>query len=285
MSDNLCTVTKCDRPVHDGWYVCEPCGADLAERLSDIAWILEQIDLVMSQQTRYGQTAGKVAAASDEQPIPYNVKASEQRAYLVNAISSAARLVIDENPKWRADPFWRAIDDSSKTAPRASSCASWLAHRIAGLRLHPLGGVSRDEIMRHWAACEWLIDRPPERRYLGICATDWEDQPCGGRIYQHNGKPEARCDTCGGLREAEALREVLMAEARDRHVTAAEASLLSTYLGLSIGRTAVRKLVNNWIHRKVIETRAHDDQDGESRVLFGDVMDRLARFETERESA
>jgi len=241
--------------------------------------------MVVSQQTRYATSAGKVGGASDDQPLPFNVKAAEQRAHLINAISAAARLVVEANNHWRADTFWTAIADTTRPAPGPASCAAWLSHRVAGLRLHPLGGVSRDEIMRHCASCTWLVDRPPERRYLGTCTTDWEGNACGGRIYQHNGKPEARCDTCGSLRDADALRDVLLTEARDRHVTAAEAALLSTYLGLSIGRTTVRKLVNNWTHRKVIETRDHASEDGDPRVLFGEVMDRLARFETERDTA
>lgn len=278
--DQLCTVAGCDRPTHDGWYVCEPCGRELAERLAETRWMLDELDIVITKQTRYTTSAGKIARASDEQPIPFNVKASEQRRYLVTAIATAARLVIDEHPEWLTDRFWAKHDEHRRDSPAVA--AAWLEHRIAGLRLHPLGGQARDEIMRHWSTCTWLIDRPRDRRYLGTCKTNWQGNECGGRIFQHNGAPEAHCDICGGEYEAEALTEVLIAEASGSLVTASEAAMLAMMLALPVGRTEVRRLVNVWVSRGVVETRDHASENGHPRVRFGDVTIRLIeKFETE----
>lgn len=276
---NLCTVTGCDRPTHDGWYVCQTCSDELTGRLTDFAWMLDELDLVVSLQTRYAVSAGKVQT-SDNHPLILNMKASEQRSYLVNAIATAARLVIDTHPEWREDRFWQ----SNRRSPKSEyvACAAWLSDRISGLRLHPAGGECRDEIMRHWVACEWMIDRPRDRRYLGTCDKDWEGNDCGGRIYQLGDKPEARCDTCSGERDADALREVLIREAGDKLTTASEAAMLAMMLGLPVGRTEVRRLLNVWINRGVVETRDHASENGHPRVRFSDVTVRLIeRFDAD----
>lgn len=273
MSTNLCTVTGCDRPTHDGWYVCEQCGRDLSERLAEVRWMLDELDVVIAKQTRYTSSAGKIARASDEQPLPFHVKASEQRAYLITAIATAARLVIDEHPEWLSDRFWVKRDEPRHESPPLA--AAWLEHRITGLRLHPLGGEARDEIMRHWVACEWLIDRPAERRYLGECATDWEGNDCGGRIYQRGGKPEAKCDTCSGEYDADrvAKLEADLIERLNGHlVTAAEAGRLSTYMDLSMSAFEVRKRVNRWHSDKRLEAVGTEgSEDSESRFRFSEI--------------
>lgn len=282
MSDRLCTVTGCDRPTHDGWYVCQTCGDELGERLADLAWMLDQLDLVISLQTRYAVSAGKVKGSGDV-PLPLNLKAAEQRAYLTMAVVNAARMIIDEHPEWRGDPFWAAVDDPRRPLPGPAVCAAWLEHRIAGLRLHPAGGEARDDIMRHWVACEVIVDRPRERRYLGECEVDWEGNPCGGRIYQRGGKPEARCDTCTGEYDEAAVSELekAMVEKLNGHqVTAAEAANLSTYMDLTIGRTEVRKRVNRWHSDKRLEPVG--EVGDEVRFRFSEIHSLLMQDEARR---
>lgn len=283
VSENLCTVTCCDRPTHDGWYVCQTCADELTERLTDFGWMLDELDLVVSLQTKYAVSAGRVKT-SDSHPLIVNLKASEQRSHLVNAIASAARLVIETHPEWREDRFWQ----SNRRSPNSeyTACAVWLSDRISGLRLHPLGGVCRDEIMRHWVACEWVIDRPPERRYLGECQTDWQGNDCGGRIYQRGGKPEARCDTCSGEYDEVAvagLQRAMIEKLNGHQVTAAEAANLSTYMDLTIGRAEVRKKVNRWSSDKRLDPVA--EVEGEVRFRFSEIHDLLLQDEKRRATA
>jgi hypothetical protein len=284
MSTTTCTVAGCDRPTHDGWYVCESCGRDLAEALTDFAWMLDELDIVISLQARYATTAGKVARSDDEQPLPYNVKASEQRAYLVNAVATACRMVIDAHPEWLGDMFWARRDEPRHLSPVLA--AAWLQHRLAGLRLHPAGGELREEIMRHWAACTWIIDRPAERRYLGICDRDEDYTKCGGRIYQRNGKPEARCDTCGrqyGELEVQLLQAIMVERLNGHQVTAAEAANLSTYMDLSIGRHEVRKRVNRWHSDHRLEPVG--EVDGQVRFRFSEIHWLLIQDEARRQAS
>ena len=46
MNANTCTASGCDRPTHDGWYICHRCGEELAQTLTDTAWLLDELDIV-----------------------------------------------------------------------------------------------------------------------------------------------------------------------------------------------------------------------------------------------
>lgn len=258
----ICEATGCDRPS-DGWIICGSCGDDLVKMLSDMGWMLEELDNVISGQIRYVDQA---TAKSAETPMPFDPKASEVRSYLVNELTTAVR-IIEEANQW----------ESGASSERAA--ASWLAHRVSAVRLNVAGGDIIDGITRYWTAAEWIIDRPLQRQYLGDCVTDWQGNPCGGRIYGRATKPEARCDTCGGEYQAEALRARLLRELDDRICTASEIARLSTYLGLTQNREQVRKRINQWSARGQIQKHLTE---GEMRHRFGEVHPMLMAEEQRR---
>lgn len=244
MSDDetICGRSACFRPA-DGWFLCRTCTDLLTGSLADVGWMLEQLDTVTAQQTRYTETAGKIASVS-EVPLPLNLKAADARGQLVNELSGWALVIYDANPDM--------ADEWPMSGPVSPLfCATWLASRIASVRLHPAAGEIADGIAREWAGCEWVIDRPPGRKYLGTCAVDWEGNDCGGRIYQAGGKSEARCDTCGGqYDDVEGLQYTILKNLDEHLATAAEIAELSTYMDLSINRLQVRKSINDWVRRK-----------------------------------
>lgn len=262
----LCMVMECNRPS-DGWIVCRTCGNRLQEHLRDAGWMLDELDLVMSQQTRY---ADKAHGKSAETALAYNAKASEAYTALVHAIGTSARLVADHNG-WDMD------------ASTAVGTADWLERRIASVRLHVGGGDMYGEIMSAWKAAIQVIDRPAARQYLGQCEQDPEGVDCGGRIYGREGKPHARCDTCGGIYEAEALRTYLVRELEAKLLTAAEIARLSTYLGLHMNREQVRKRINQWHTRKHLVSH-QDDKDDAPMFLVKEVLALLHREQERIES-
>jgi len=244
--------------------------------------MLDELDTVLTQQTKYvDSSAGK----SSETPMMFNVKASETREILVNEIQNAARLIADANG-WVLT--YRTPQD----------CATWLAYGISAIRLHPLGGQMFDEINASFAAAMWVIDRPAQRQFLGDCAVDPDGAACGGRIYGRAGKPEARCDTCGGIYEADAVRAVLLNVLDDKLCSAAEIARLSTYLGLVSDRDQIRKRINQWSKRGQITKHVKDakdddeacDIDGEgrrtvTRFKFGEVYPRLLTDDLNRRAS
>lgn len=233
----LCQVASCDRPS-DGWFVCRTCGEAFGTLLAEMPWMLEQLDLVVSRQTRYTtQSSGKAA----ETPLMFNAKASDVRGRILTELDTAVRLVADAN-EWEPDH----VD--------GATAAYWLDHRISALRLHAIGGEIINSIKSWYSMGMVLIDRPVPRQYLGDCINEQDDETCPGRIYGH-GRPEARCDTCGMVYQADELRDRLLAALHDRNCTASEIARLSTYLGLPLDRERVRKVINQWHKRGQIVSK------------------------------
>lgn len=264
---DLCTVSTCAKPA-DGWYVCQQCADTFTnEILGEIGWILDDMDLVISQQVRY---AHKYGGKSAETPLPINLNAADQRGKLLTELDTSSRLIADAN---QIEPDY--ID--GKTA------ASWLTYRISMIRLHPAGGEIIDGITREFAGALWLCDRPKQKQYLGDCKDHerTDDLPeCPGSIYGIDGKPEARCDVCGSCWDADEMRTWLIAALEDRIMTAAEIAHMSTYLGLDMPREQVRKQVNKWNQRGSITPHATINDSPHFR--FGDVLDLLARHVAKR---
>ncbi len=268
MSDGtICQAAACIRPS-DGWILCRDCGQNLTDVLGDMGWMLDELDLVLTGQIRYvTQSTGK----SSETAMPFDVKASETRAYLVGEIATAVRMLEEANG-------WDSQASSEKAA------AIWLREKVSAIRLHPAGGDIIDGIMRWWAAGQFVIDRPTQRQYLGDCERDPEGVDCGGRIYGRQGKPEAGCDTCGGIYQADELRSDLLDKLGNQLLSAAEIARMSTYLGLVSDRQAVRKRINQWASRNRIVTHVNaKTQATEHR--FGDVYPMLIQDDMMRRPA
>lgn len=263
----ICQAAACMRPSDD-WILCRDCGRVLTEVLTDMGWMLDELDLVLTGQVRYvSQSSGK----SSETPMPFDVKASETRAYLMAELATAVRLLEEANG-------W----DARATTERAA--ALWLREKVSAIRLHPAGADIIDGILRWWAAAQWVIDRPSQRQYLGDCDVDPEGITCGGRIYGRAGKPEAKCDTCGGFYEAEALRKNLLDQLEGRMLTAAEIAHMSTYLGLVSDRQAVRKRINQWASRNRITSHVNAKTEA-TEHRFGEVYVMLLQDDATRQSA
>jgi hypothetical protein len=274
----ICQVMSCNRPS-DGWYVCKLCADILAETLTDMAWMLDELDIVITQQTRYTtQSSGRSA----ESPLVFNIKAADTKANLVNELDTVARVIAGANG-------WQ------RTYTTPKGCAVWLEQKISAIRLHPAGGEMTNDISSWYGACLWVIDRPAQRQYLGdhadmgtvveveLNTRGTSDEQCPGRIYGRAGKPEARCDTCGATFTAEKLRERLLHQLDDKLCSAAEIAHLSTYLGLDIGREQVRKRINQWHKREQIQRKGGTDVDPKFR--FGDALGLLARHDSTPRSA
>lgn len=266
----ICQTVACERPS-DGWFVCKHCAAIFEQVLAEMPWMLDELETVITQQTRYTtESSGKAA----ETPMMFNVKASDMRARLVTELDTAARLIADANG-------WTLTYDDAASASR------WLLRSLSAVRLHPVGGEIVDSISSLNAGCLWVIDRPAAKQYLGDCTMVFKveqlDTVCPGRIYGRAHKDRAACDTCGTEWEAAALRDHLLTQLDDRLCTAAEIAHLSTYLGLLDGREKVRKRINQWAIRGKVE--AHEADDGSVQFRFGTVYVMLAQADTQRRSA
>lgn len=266
----ICQTAACDRPS-DGWIICKTCGNAFEKLLAEMPWMLDELETVVTQQTRYTTTTSGKAA---ETPMVFNVKAADMRGRLVTELDTAARLIAEAN-SWEL------------TYTDAAGASRWLLKSISAVRLHPIGAEIFDSISALNAGCLWVIDRPAAKQFLGDCTMVFKvadlDEKCSGRIYGKAGKDQASCDTCGAEWEAAALRDHLLAQLDDRLCTAAEIAHLSTYLSLIDGREKVRKRINQWALRGRIE--GHEAEDGSVQFRFGEVYVLLAQDDTHRRSA
>lgn len=268
----ICTVTTCNRPS-DGWFVCQTCS-DSLERdvLSQVEWLMGDLDLVISGQVKYTQQVG---SASSETPLPLNIAASDARGELLMQLDTSCRMIAEDN----------GIEAEYHDGP---SVAAWLSYRISMIRLHPAGGEVVGELTQAFNKALWLIDRPRQRQYLGDCKDHPRDDGeavCPGGIYALEGKPEARCQVCGRWWPKEELKAWLIAELHDRIMTASEIARLSAYLGIPHPRIKVRKLINQWHTRGQIHS-VELQQSGRSvsGFKFSDALVLLAKLEKRKAS-
>ena len=236
---------KCGKPTRDAAYVCDPCGDELAKALGEVPWLDEELEVSITGQrgvdyrTLGGSKGGKKDA---ERPSPVSWGPSEARAHLRALLVSWA-LFCEAEAVRNSSPYPGLPEDNLPALSR------WLMWRVDGLALHDIGPDAVDEITSAVAHCHRLIDRPADRQYLGRCQECDED----GSLYARPGAAIARCDNCGTTVHAEEIREALLRELDDRLCTAAEIARLSTYLGLKADREQVRKRINQWSVRGVLE--------------------------------
>lgn len=264
---------RCGRPTRDAAYSCDTCGDLLARALGDVPWLDEQMEVTITRQQgidyrRLGHSKGGKKDA--ERPLPGNWTASEARTHL-RALLVSWVLFCDAESVRSSD-----LTDGLP-ADTIIAMSRWLLWRVDGLLLNEIGPEAVDELTSAVAHCHRLIDRHPERQYLGSCSA------CGGRLYARPGGALATCDACDTSLDAAAVRARLLSELDDRLCTAAEIARLSTYLGLKAGRDQVRNRINQWHSRGRIFSESLIETDPAFR--FGTVYAMLIGHEYGKQTA
>lgn len=255
------TTCDCGRPTRDAAYACDTCGDLLARALGDVPWLDEQLEVTITRQQGidYRRLSNSKGGKKDaERPLPGNWTASEARTHLKALLVLWTRLCDEEGVR-SSDPA------DGLPADNLTAISRWLLWRVDGLMLHAAAGDAVEEVTSAIAHCHRLIDRAPDRQYLGDC----QEVDCSGRLYASPGGAMARCDSCGTTASASEIRARLLGELEDRLCTAREIAELSTYLGLRAGREQVRKHVE-YLSRKgiIAKQQAFSDQ---TVFRFGEV--------------
>lgn len=257
---------RCGRPTRDDAAACDQCGDLLARSLGDIPWLDEELETTIAQQRGldYRNAGGTGTKKPAERPLPGNWSASEARGHL-KALLVSWVLMCDEEGVRSPDPRYGLPPDNLVAISR------WLLWRVDGLMLHDAAGDVVSEVTEAVAQCHRLIDRAPDRQYLGDC----RETDCSGRLYARPGGALARCESCHTTSSADEIRTRLLGELDDRLCTAREIAELSTYLGLKAGRDQVRKHVE-YLGRKglVAKHQAFSDRDV---FRFGEVYALLVK--------
>ena len=255
---------RCGKPTRDAAYFCDDCGDLLARSLGEVPWLDEQLEVTVTRTSGIDyRTLGGAKATGT--PSPVHWAASEARTHLKALLVSWVLFC-------EAERIRSSDANQGLPADNLPALSRWMLWRVDGLALHDIGPEAVDEITEAVQTCHRLIDRHPERQYLGGCDV------CGtGRIYARPGSKWAVCDGCDAGTDAEAVRVKMLAQLDDRLCTAAEIARLSTYLGLKADREQVRKRINQWHKREQIEAHAAFSDDPAFR--FGEIYAMLVASE------
>ena len=232
---------RCGRTTRDEAYACDHCGDLLGRALGDVTWLDEQIEITISRQK--GATYDGSPSAGAEKPLPINLPASEARETLRGLLVSWIRLCAEEGVR-STDHRHNLPEDNLPAMSR------WLLWRVDGLLLHEAGSDCIDEITSAVAHCYRLVDRPPEREYVGPCAG------CTRDLYCRPGEPKGECRHCGRPWDNEERWTWMQAQMTGRLVTAREGATLLSRVGLATQQGTIDK----WRERKRITERGHNTQ-------------------------
>jgi hypothetical protein len=250
---------RCGKPTRDEAYGCEDCADLLGRALGDVPWLEEQIDITISRQK--GATYDGNTSAGADKPLPINLPASEARENLRALMVSWIKLCAEEGVR-STDPRRNLPEDTMTAMSR------WLLWRVDGLMLHEAASEAVDEITSAVAHCHRLVDRPPERRYIGPCAG------CGRDLYAKPGAKDGQCRWCEHEWTTIEREEWMKAAMVGKIVTAREGSTLLGRLGMSTAQDTIDK----WRQRKRITECGHNAQG--HRLYRWDDLRRLAESET-----
>lgn len=249
---------RCGVQTRDDAFVCDQCGDELAQALNEMEWLDDELEITIGRHRGidYRALGGSAGA---EAALPWHEAASEARRHLRAVLVSWVRFCDEEGVR-NSDPGIGMPDD---TMP---SMARWLLWRIDGLALLDIGPEAHDEITSAVAHCRLLIDRRPEREYVGPCE-------CGRDLYRRPGAPTVKCRHCEVETDPEAMLTWMRDQVADRLVTAMEgAGLLSKF-----GLPTTPRIIYGWVERKRLTPHSGD---GKTRLyLFADLLDLAAKRE------
>lgn len=225
MSDPLCTVDGCGRPVHDQAYVCQRDGDLYARNLAAVSALVGDLEVTISRQSRTGGSGGRTGAVA----LPFDEMASEIGWVMVNTLTTWARHVAGERGL--------RLPYVPSTLAAASVAARWLTRHVEWLRHRPEGAEAMGEIRYAVGCARAAVDLAAERVYAGPCDV------CGAELYGRLAATVIVCRVCGTEYDVAVRRAWLLEAAADTLLTAAE---LSRALPGLLDRPLSVKTVRTW---------------------------------------
>lgn len=264
-----CVVPRCGRPTSD--FLCAGCVTELVTALRELAFglcnqqprpgLLADLQDVVTRMTVGTTEKGHSQTKAAEQPMPFHAAASELTWVADNTITAWARDFSETNR--HLHPTW-------STTVQA---AEWMATYPNLLALHPAARELHDEITHLVGEVRRIVDRAPDKIYLGVCGMELDDVVCTDRLYGVVDRDTVRCRTCGTTHDAHQRWREVQDRVRHSLATAAE---ISGALAKLYGRQINVKTVRTWANRGVIDTYGRN-RHGEPLHKVGQVLDTAAR--------
>lgn len=295
-----CGVSQCGKPAQDN--ICPSCTAELVAALKAIAtggvqrvrihrdWdpetsgyvkreevdylpgLWEDLETTLTRQAKMGGAGIKVMG-SGESPTVFHEGASEVKTMAFAAIRHWKARFAHENPHLAAGP----------EAP-ADVCG-WLASFPALLASLADAAAMHDDFLAlahpKYGSIQRVIDRAPDRMFLGICSApvEGEPYPCGEDVYAWKGDMVTTCRVCRTHHDVEVRRDIMRAALERVDATAVDCSRLSATFDVDVSVDRIRQ----WKKRDQITVRGHDDR-GRPLYRMRDVLNLAARLRLEKAS-
>lgn len=263
-----CVVPRCGRPTSD--FLCAGCVTELVTALRELAFsvcnrqrrpgLLADLQDVVARMTVGTTEKGHSRTKAAEQPMPFHDAASELAWVADNTITTWARDFSETNT--HLHPTW------STTA----EAAEWMATYPNLLALHPAARELHDEITHLTGEVRRMVDRAPDKIYLGVCGIEFDGVMCTDRLYGVADRDTVRCRACGSRHDAHQRWRDIQDGVRASLATAAE---ISGALAKLYGKQINVKTIRTWAHRGVIDTLGRN-RDGEPLHKVGQVLDTAA---------
>ncbi|MFJ8818195.1 hypothetical protein [Amycolatopsis thermoflava] len=173
--------------------------------------------------------------------------------------------------------YWtRAIASTFRVAPPAATvrtAATWLANHGALLAQHPAASEMHQHVVSLVKFVQRLVDRAPDRIYLGRCGVEIDRTVCERDLYALPGRAWVQCPACNWWWDVGARREWLLDLAEDQLATPTEISQALSRLG----REVTPAMIRGYAHRgRLTQHPPHPwDELERPRYRIGDVRDLL----------
>lgn len=269
---HICDTPRCDRPADA--VICHGCQADLVRSLRQLArgpqvdgqrrpGLVEELQVTITRQSVWGGGTG-IKTRLAERPLPYHQEASTLGDKLRNALTTWARVVLDKHPHL-------SLADTT-----SQGIAGWLSRLPSLLAMLPGAGQMVQEITRLTDSVSRMVDRSPDRVYLGICSEVTDGIQCPEDLYALPTRATVRCRTCGTEHHIEARRAILLAAVDDQLATAVEVSRALPGL---IREDLNVNTVRSWAKRRMLSAKGRDSM-GRPLYRIGDVLELWRRSNT-----
>lgn len=307
MTEVLCA---CGKPTGGAW-LCQQCQQTLRWALVNVATYYVDLGTVARKETRYGADGGFTKGpVGKDQPLVVDMRFASGPVSVTpepdgrrRSMPEGGRLRWDA---WHTIVMWAGTvmaDQRPLTGPACEKCKHmtcaqvrrrvWPDQRsttsLVAYLCRQFDYVVRsewapqllDEMLHLEKRLKRMVDRNRDRMYLGVCTNVLTAavilgglDVCPGSVYALEGDPTGKCDECAKEYDVASSRAGLEAELDAMLMTAADIARSATYLGLNADRERVRKRINQWHTRGVIEAKGQDEN-GKPRFPYGEVRARL----------
>lgn len=232
---------KCRRTTD--LFLCQLCTKELSALLSDLPWLLRQLDITVTRQDKLGTaTVGK----SSDNPSPINVGAMELARNLTNQLSTIVRAL--------CEPTHHAVPETEDNA----ILARWLSLHLGAISCNEDAGHIYTEIRQATDAIVTAINRT-SRMWCGPCTTvvahdpNGADIECGIDLYadRENLGEQIQCPKCRTFYEP----RLQLLNTIKRGDLLPEAKLLE--IMDSLGEKLSRRRLYDWINAGSLRPRGY----------------------------